>query len=108
MPEPLCLGLTGGIGSGKSAALDAFARRGAAVLSSDAVVHRLYEDPVIVDAVRARFGAVGTTPLGPMAPDPSASDAVPESAPENPSPPPIPPLRFDPPAPPTDPWARAR
>lgn len=64
MPEPLCLGLTGGIGSGKSAALDAFARRGAAVLSSDAVVHRLYEDPVIVDAVRARFGDAVIDPAG--------------------------------------------
>jgi dephospho-CoA kinase len=64
VPEPPCLGLTGGIGSGKSAALDAFARRGAAVLSSDAVVHRLYEDPVVVDAVRGRFGDVVLDPSG--------------------------------------------
>lgn len=56
MPEPPCLGLTGGIGSGKSAAIDAFARRGAAVLSADAVVHRLYDDPAVVAAVRVRFG----------------------------------------------------
>jgi dephospho-CoA kinase len=56
MPEPPCLGLTGGIGSGKSAALAAFDRRGAAVLSADAVVHRLYDDPAIAKAVRARFG----------------------------------------------------
>jgi dephospho-CoA kinase len=56
VPQPPCLGLTGGIGSGKSAALDAFARRGAAVLSADAVVHRLYEDPAVVEAVRGRFG----------------------------------------------------
>ena len=33
------IGLTGGIGSGKSLALDAFRRLGAAVLSSDEVVH---------------------------------------------------------------------
>jgi dephospho-CoA kinase len=54
---PVCLGLTGGIGSGKSAALAAFARLGAAVLSSDAVVHDLYRDPEVIAAVRERFGA---------------------------------------------------
>jgi dephospho-CoA kinase len=54
---PACLGLTGGIGSGKSAALAAFARLGAAVLSSDAVVHDLYRDPEVVAAVQERFGA---------------------------------------------------
>jgi dephospho-CoA kinase len=50
------LGLTGGIGAGKSAALAAFALRGAAVLSSDDVVHALYREPDVVAAVRARFG----------------------------------------------------
>ncbi len=53
---PACIGLTGGIGSGKTAALAAFARRGAAVLSSDEVVHRLYADPDVVSAVVGRFG----------------------------------------------------
>jgi dephospho-CoA kinase len=48
--------LTGGIGSGKSEALAAFARCGAAVLSSDEVVHDLYRDPEVVDAVVRRFG----------------------------------------------------
>ena len=58
MPSsPACIGLTGGIGSGKSAALQAFHRRGAAVLSADEVVHRLYVDPAVVQAVVARFGA---------------------------------------------------
>jgi dephospho-CoA kinase len=57
MPNsPACIGLTGGIGSGKSAALQAFHRRGAAVLSADEVVHRLYADPDVVGAVVARFG----------------------------------------------------
>ena len=57
MPSsPACIGLTGGIGSGKSAALQAFHRRGAAVLSADEVVHRLYVDPAVVQAVAARFG----------------------------------------------------
>lgn len=50
------IGLTGGIGAGKSAALDALERLGAAVLSSDRVVHELYDDPEVRDAVVARFG----------------------------------------------------
>ena len=37
------IGLTGGIGAGKSTALDALERLGAACLSTDAVVHELYE-----------------------------------------------------------------
>ena len=35
------IGLTGGIGSGKSAAADAFAAHGAAVVDTDAIAHRL-------------------------------------------------------------------
>jgi dephospho-CoA kinase len=50
------VGLTGGLGSGKSTALAALARLGAAVLSSDAVVHELYEGEELRDAVVARFG----------------------------------------------------
>ncbi|MEW6583524.1 MAG: dephospho-CoA kinase [Actinomycetota bacterium] len=50
------MGLTGGIGSGKSTALAAFARCGAAVLSSDEVVHGILRDPEVVEAVVARFG----------------------------------------------------
>ena len=50
------LGLTGGLGSGKSTALAAFERAGAAVLSTDRIVHELYESAEVVDAVRARFG----------------------------------------------------
>ena len=53
---PLLIGLTGGIGAGKSAALDAFARHGAATLSSDAVVHELYTRPQVRDAVVERLG----------------------------------------------------
>ena len=55
--RPLLVGLTGGIGSGKSEALAAFARHGAAILSSDAVVHDLYRRPEVKEAVAARFGA---------------------------------------------------
>jgi dephospho-CoA kinase len=50
------IGLTGGIGAGKSTALDALERLGAAVLSTDRVVHGLYEKPEVADAVVARFG----------------------------------------------------
>ena len=50
------VGLTGGIGAGKSTALSALERAGAAVLSTDRVVHELYEDDDVVSAVRGRFG----------------------------------------------------
>ena len=52
------VGLTGGIGAGKSTALAALERLGAAVLSTDAVVHELYErDPRLREAVVGRFGS---------------------------------------------------
>jgi len=51
------VGLTGGMGSGKSTALAALERLGAAVLSSDAVVHELYEGAELRRAVVARWGA---------------------------------------------------
>ncbi|HUA44120.1 MAG TPA: dephospho-CoA kinase [Solirubrobacteraceae bacterium] len=50
------IGLTGGIGAGKSTALDALERAGAAVLSTDRVVHQLYGDDDVLTAVRGRFG----------------------------------------------------
>jgi dephospho-CoA kinase len=50
------IGLTGGIGSGKSTALQALERLGAVCLSTDEVVHELYESPEIRDAVAQRFG----------------------------------------------------
>ena len=48
--------MTGGIGAGKSEALAALARLGAATLSADAVVHELYRDPEVHAAVVARWG----------------------------------------------------
>jgi dephospho-CoA kinase len=51
------VGLTGGIGAGKSTALDALERIGAAVLSTDRVVHELYESDEVISAVRSRFGS---------------------------------------------------
>lgn len=61
---PRSLGLTGGIGSGKSAALEEFRRLGAAVLSSDEVVHAIYADTVVIDAVCRRFGPAALTADG--------------------------------------------
>ncbi len=53
---PPFVGLTGGIGAGKSTALAALERLGCAVLSTDAVVHELYGSPDVVQAVTSRFG----------------------------------------------------
>jgi dephospho-CoA kinase len=51
------VGLTGGMGAGKSTALAALAQLGAVTLSTDAVVHELYGTPAVRDAVVARWGA---------------------------------------------------
>jgi dephospho-CoA kinase len=50
------VGLTGGIGAGKSEALAALERAGAATLSSDAVVHELLATDAVRDELTARFG----------------------------------------------------
>jgi len=50
------VGLTGGLGAGKSTALEQCALLGAAVLSTDDVVHDLYETETVKGAVRERFG----------------------------------------------------
>ena len=55
MAVPL-VGLTGGLGAGKSTALAELELLGAAVLSADAVVHELYGTKEVADAVRERFG----------------------------------------------------
>ena len=55
MPVPF-VGLTGGLGSGKSTALAALARLGAVTLSTDAVVHELYASDAVRDAVVERWG----------------------------------------------------
>jgi dephospho-CoA kinase len=53
---PLKIGLTGGIAAGKSEALKAFARLGAATLSSDAVVHELLESEPLRGRLAKRWG----------------------------------------------------
>ena len=53
------VGLTGGLGSGKSTALAALGRLGAATLSTDAVVHELYLSDEVRDAVVEPVGGGG-------------------------------------------------
>ncbi len=54
--RPAMVGLTGAIAAGKSAALDAFARQGAATLSSDAVVHELLDRAEVAERLAERWG----------------------------------------------------
>ncbi|HEX5763553.1 MAG TPA: dephospho-CoA kinase [Solirubrobacterales bacterium] len=57
MAPPLTIGLTGGIAAGKSEALAAFERLGAATISSDAVVHSLLDSEPLSGRLIARWGA---------------------------------------------------
>ena len=51
------VGLTGGIGSGKSAVADLFAQRGVAVIDTDAIAHALtVAGGAAMPAIRAEFG----------------------------------------------------
>jgi dephospho-CoA kinase len=53
----VAVAVTGGIGAGKSEALRSFARHGAAVISSDDIVHELLRsDEQVREAIRERFG----------------------------------------------------
>ena len=55
--RPVAVAITGGIGAGKTEALNAFARHGAATISSDDIVHRLLrEDDDVRSALVERFG----------------------------------------------------
>jgi dephospho-CoA kinase len=55
--RPVSVAITGGIGAGKSEALKAFARHGAAVVSSDEIVHHLIRaDPEVKAAMVDRLG----------------------------------------------------
>jgi dephospho-CoA kinase len=60
---PLTIGLTGGIAAGKSEALAAFERLGAATISSDAVVHELLDSEPLLGRIVERWGA-GVAPGG--------------------------------------------
>ncbi len=61
MSRPVAVAITGGIGSGKSEALQAFARHGAATVSSDEIVHHLlrWDDVKLRVVERIGNGIVG-------------------------------------------------
>lgn len=55
--RPVAVAITGGIGAGKSTALDAFRAHGAATVSSDEIVHHLVAtDDAVRDALVERLG----------------------------------------------------
>ena len=56
MTRPVAVAITGGIGAGKSEALRAFARHGAATVSSDEIVHELLRRDDVKQAVVERLG----------------------------------------------------
>ena len=63
--QPPAVAITGPIGAGKSAALEAFARHGAATVSSDEIVHELLRsDPEIHAALAEHFGPEVVGPDG--------------------------------------------
>jgi dephospho-CoA kinase len=62
--RPVAVAITGGIGAGKSEALKAFARHGAATVSSDEIVHHLLRRPEVREAVVGRMGHGIVSPEG--------------------------------------------
>lgn len=61
------VGLTGGIGSGKSTVADMFAARGAAVVDTDLIAHQLTAaGGAAIPAIEASFGSSFITPAGAM------------------------------------------
>ena len=64
MSSPLAVAITGGIGAGKSEALAAFARHGAATVSSDEIVHHLLRRDEVKSALVGRLGNGIVSPDG--------------------------------------------
>lgn len=63
--HPLIIGLTGGIGSGKSAAADRFAALGAAIVDTDVIAHELTgPGGAAIPSIRDVFGADVITATG--------------------------------------------
>jgi dephospho-CoA kinase len=54
--RPVFVGLTGGVAAGKSTALAELAKLGVPTLSTDQVVHDIYEEPDVIAAVAERLG----------------------------------------------------
>ena len=64
MSRPVAVAITGGIGAGKSEALAAFGRHGAATVSSDEIVHHLLRRDDVKAAIVARLGHGVISPEG--------------------------------------------
>ena len=65
--QPYVVGLTGGIGSGKSAAAEEFSRLGASIVDADVIAHRLTgPGGGAIPAVRRAFGDDAVLPSGAM------------------------------------------
>jgi dephospho-CoA kinase len=62
--RPVAVAITGGIGAGKSAALAAFRRHGAATVSSDEIVHELLRHDDVKRAIVERMGNGVVAPGG--------------------------------------------
>ena len=61
----MILGLTGGLGCGKSTAASMFAAHGFAALDSDAIVRDVVlKEPAVIGALREHFGAEAVTAAG--------------------------------------------
>jgi dephospho-CoA kinase len=56
MPRLPVIGITGGIGAGKSAVADALRRLGCVVSDSDAHARRVFDEPAVQQSMRERWG----------------------------------------------------
>lgn len=66
-PRRFSVGLTGGIGSGKTTVANLFAARGAAVIDTDLIAHQLTApDGAAIPAIRSQFGEAFLTTEGAM------------------------------------------
>ena len=67
LPGRFSIGLTGGIGSGKTLVADMFAERCAAIIDTDQIAHRLTApDGAAIPLIRTRFGDDFITDAGAM------------------------------------------
>ena len=65
--SPFSVGLTGGIGSGKTTVANLFADRGATVIDTDAIAHQLtMPGGIAIDPIRAEFGSASIDASGAM------------------------------------------
>jgi dephospho-CoA kinase len=67
LPGKFSVGLTGGIGSGKTLVADMFSERGAAIVDTDQIAHQLTApEGVAISLIRSRFGDDFITDAGAM------------------------------------------